>query len=231
MAENDPRRVLETLIQERREDYASLSRLIGRNPAYIQQFIKRGVPRKLDEADRATLARYFGVDEEMLGGPPAPLSARIVAVGVGAGAAARRGADFVAVPRLAVRASAGPGALATEEATRGRFAFDPGWLRGLTAGGPAALSLIRVEGDSMSPTLEDGDDILVDGGDGADRLRDGIYVLRMDDALLVKRLQLNPIARRVTIASDNAAYPPLPDCDPARIHIVGRVVWGGRRFR
>lgn len=227
MAESDPRRVLETLIHERGEDYASLSRLIGRNPAYIQQFIKRGVPRKLDEADRATLARYFGVDEGALGGPPAPSSARIVP----AGAAARRDADFVAVPRLAVRASAGPGALATEEATRGRFAFDQGWLRGLTTGGPAALSLIRVEGDSMSPTLEDGDDILVDGGDGADRLRDGIYVLRMDDALLVKRLQLNPIDRCVTIASDNVAYPPLPDCDPARIHIVGRVVWGGRRFR
>lgn len=227
MSETDPRGVLETLIRERGEDYASLSRLIGRNPAYIQQFIKRGVPRKLDEADRTTLARYFGVDEAMLGGPPPEIRARIMPIG----ATARRDVDYVAVPRLSVRASAGPGALATEEATRGRFAFDPGWLRGLTAGGPATLSLIRVEGDSMSPTLEDGDDILVDGGDGADRLRDGIYVLRMDDALLVKRLQRNPIDRRITIASDNPSYPSLPDCDPARIHIVGRVIWGGRRFR
>ena len=40
----------------------------------------------------------------------------------------------------------------------------------------------------MAPTLSAGDDILVDLADAADRLHDGIYVLRVDDALLVKRL-------------------------------------------
>ena len=50
--------------------------------------------------------------------------------------------------------------------------------------------MIRVAGDSMAPTLGDGDDILVDRGDGAERLRDGIYVLRLDGALVVKRLVL-----------------------------------------
>src|SRR3546814_13360797 len=54
---------------ERRENYDALSRLIGRNPSYIQQYIKRGTPRKLSETDRRTLARYFGVDEQLLGGP------------------------------------------------------------------------------------------------------------------------------------------------------------------
>jgi hypothetical protein len=57
----DPRIVLERLIAERGENYADLSRLLKRNPAYIQQFIKRGSPRKLDEEDRRVLARYFGV--------------------------------------------------------------------------------------------------------------------------------------------------------------------------
>src|SRR4029079_4104983 len=71
MSAIDQRRALERLIQDRHEDYAGLSRLIGRNAAYIQQFIKRGTPRKLDEEDRKTLARYFGVDESVLGGPPA----------------------------------------------------------------------------------------------------------------------------------------------------------------
>src|SRR3546814_2525614 len=67
----------------------------------------------------------------------------------------------------------------------------PKWLRGLGAD-PRALSIIRVAGDSMAPTLIDGDDILVDGGDAAGRLRDGIYVLRMDDALMVKRIARAP---------------------------------------
>lgn len=46
MAE-DPRALLERLIGERGEDYAGLSRLIGRNPAYVQQYIKRGTPKRL----------------------------------------------------------------------------------------------------------------------------------------------------------------------------------------
>lgn len=74
---------LARLIEERREDYAGLSRLLGRNPAYIQQFIKRGVPRKLAEEDREKLARYFGVDEALLGGPgkaPDTAAASLIAV-------------------------------------------------------------------------------------------------------------------------------------------------------
>ena len=82
----------------------------------------------------------------------------------------------------------------------------------------------------MAPTLADGDEILVDRGDGAERLRDGIYVLRIDDALVVKRVALNPAARTIAVRSDNPAYPGWPDCDPAAVDIVGRVVWAGRRI-
>ena len=82
------RDTLDRLIRDRGEDYAALSRLIGRNPAYIQQFIHRGSPRRLAENDRKLLARYLGVDESLLGGP----------------AAAPVADDLVAVPRLAVEA-------------------------------------------------------------------------------------------------------------------------------
>ena len=92
--------------------------------------------------------------------------------------------------------SAGPGAIVTEELGKPYFAFDERWLKALTASAPANLSIVRVEGDSMAPTLNAGDDILVDLGDCAERLRDGIYVLRIDDALVVKRLALNPVGRR-----------------------------------
>ena len=82
----------------------------------------------------------------------------------------------------------------------------------------------------MAPTLNDGDDILVDLADGNERLRDGIYVLRADDALLVKRLAIHPVGRRVTIQSDNPAYSDLPDCGLDEIHCIGRVIWAGRRI-
>ena len=60
---------LDALIASRGEDYASLSRLLGRNASYVQQFIKRGVPRRLSESDRRILSRHFGIAEHLLGGP------------------------------------------------------------------------------------------------------------------------------------------------------------------
>ena len=60
------------------------------------------------------------------------------------------------------------------------------------------------------------------------RLRDGVYVLRRDDALIVKRLANNPASGRVSIHSDNENYPSWPECDPATLDTVGRVIWAGR---
>ncbi|HEX8642024.1 MAG TPA: S24 family peptidase [Allosphingosinicella sp.] len=217
MSWTDQRAALERLIKERREDYAGLSRLLGRNAAYIQQFIKRGVPRKLDADDVALLARYFGVSEAELGGRPAAESSS--------------SGELVHVAGFEVGASAGHGATAEGEAVVSNFAFSREWLRRLSRSNAADLSLITVQGDSMLPSLADGDDILVDRSDSAERLRDGIYVLRRDDSLMVKRIAVNPAARRVTIKSDNPAYPEWPDCDLATIEVIGRVVWAGRRIR
>jgi phage repressor protein C with HTH and peptisase S24 domain len=211
---NDPRLVLERLCAERGEDFAGLSRMLGRNAAYIQQFVRRGVPRRLREEERGKLARYFGISESLLGGPAGDVPA----------------ADgLVRIKRHPVMVSAGPGAGASEELGKPYFAFDERWLKALTTSVPSNLSIVRVEGDSMAPTLNAGDDILVDLGDSAARLRDGIYVLRIDDALVVKRIALNPIARRVTVQSDNPAYPDWPDCSLGEINCIGRVIWSGRR--
>lgn len=211
---NDPRKVLERLCAERGEDFAGLSRLIGRNPAYIQQYIRRGVPKRLHEEERRKLARYFGIAESLLGGPAGP----VVEDG-----------GLVPIPRRAASASAGSGAVGDDLAARPMIAFDGQWLKRLTAAAPGDLSMIRVTGDSMAPTLNDGDDIMVDHSDGLARLRDGIYVLRIEDSLLVKRLALHPLGRMVTIQSDNPAYPDWPDCALDTIDCIGRVVWAGRK--
>ena len=210
----DPRLVLERLCAERGEDFAGLSRMLGRNPAYIQQFVRRGVPKRLKEEERRKLARYFSISEALLGGPAdAPVDA----------------SGLVSVKRHPVAASAGPGAIVAEEMGKPYFAFDERWLKALTATPAANLSIVRVQGDSMSPTLNHGDEILVDLGDPADRLRDGIYVLRSDDALVVKRLAMHPMGRRVTVQSDNPAYPDWPDCGIEEIHVIGRVIWASRK--
>lgn len=242
MTDADARAALDALIRDRREDYAGLSRLIGRNPAYIQQYVKRGTPRRLDERDRHVLAAYFGVPESALGGPAAR-EIRVARVGTATetrrSAAARsdagaprskRGADLIGVPRLALGASAGSGAFAGAERAASEMLFPSALLRDLGVGRPDALSLIRVEGDSMLPTLGNGDDILVDGDDAADRLRDGIYVLRVADAVIVKRVSLTP-GGGIAVRSDNPLSPDWPDVDRASLAVIGRVIWAGRRLR
>ena len=211
------RGMLEKLCVERGANFAALSRLVGRNEAYIQQFLRKGTPRRLPERERGILARFFAVPEAQLGGPAVdPL--------IDDGA-------MVAVSRSAVRASAGPGAVGDDSSSKKPyFAFDPRWLKALTVTPPSRLTIIRVEGDSMAPTLDPGDDILVDHDDSGGRLRDGIYVLRVDEALLVKRLALHPLGRRVTVQSDNPAYSDWPDCGIGDLQCIGRVIWSGHRI-
>src|SRR3954469_21648898 len=106
---SDPRLVLERLCVERREDFAGLSRMLGRNSAYIQQFVRRGVPKRLKEEERRKLARYFSVSESLLGGSPGE----------------QDGANgWVSIKRHPVLVSAGPGAIVSEEFGKPYFAFD-----------------------------------------------------------------------------------------------------------
>ena len=208
-----PRETLERLCRDRNVDFSTLSRLVGRNPAYIQQYIKRGTPRELAEKDRRTIAEFFGVDERELGGPDR-------------GPSRQRMIDIVRRP---VRAAAGYGGINEHEVAEAAFAFDHAMLRTMTRTPPDQLSVIGVQGDSMHPTLSNGDDILVDQGDAADRLRDGIYVLRIEDGLVVKRLALHPLGRTVTVQSDNPAHADWPGLELDKIDVVGRVLWAGRR--
>ncbi|WP_296677749.1 S24 family peptidase [Novosphingobium sp.] len=216
MVTEDPRARLLSLAAQRGVSLSSLSDLIGRNSTYLQQFIRKGSPRKLEETDRRTLARFFGVAESELGAPEekAALSA-----------GNPRRADWIDVPRLALGASAGPGAVAGEEAAIGAFRFAGRWLReqGLD---PAQLSAIRVEGDSMEGTLRDGDEILVDRTPRG--LRDGIHVVRAGDALLVKRIDTAQPGR-IVLVSDNPAYRPI-ELAPEDVQVIGRVVWKSGRL-
>ncbi|MBB4098544.1 S24 family peptidase [Sphingomonas kyeonggiensis] len=199
------RAALEALIAENGTSLTELSRLLGRNAAYLQQYLVRGTPRLLSEADRALLARYFGVAEARLGGPELE--------------------GLVEVARLDVGASAGPGGLVEREARRRRGAqFSPELLRALGVR-PEAASMIRVQGDSMMPTLEDGDEILVDRDRRRIEGRGGVFVVRLDGELMVKRLRAG--VGGIEVISDN------PDWEmrvvPAKaLDVVGRVAWLGR---
>ena len=66
----DPVRALvEQLVADRQVELAKVSRAIGRNHAYLSQFLTRGVPRRLPERVREALASYFNISPEELRPP------------------------------------------------------------------------------------------------------------------------------------------------------------------
>ena len=195
--DNARTRLLE-LADEEQVSLAALSRMLGRNAAYLQQFVRRGSPRALPEEERRRLAAYFGVGEVELGGTArSPVGLR--------------------VPRLDVAASAGPGALVDDEVTLGADVIDPALVRRLGLKGEAAI--IRVRGESMEPGLIDGDQIVVDTGDRTPGARGGVFVIRIDGAVMVKRVSLS--GRTLVAVSDN----PAAAAPEGRIEVIGRVVW------
>lgn len=220
-AQSDARQRLLELSQARGASLASLSELLGRNASYLQQFIKKGSPRKLEEGDRRTLAQFFGIDEGELGGPlPSVKEKSYVRTPM-------RGdsREWVEVERLDIGASAGPGALPAGEAAFDAFRFSRRWLaeQGLEG---AQLSAITVEGDSMEPLLNNGDEILIDRAPRA--FRDGVHVVRLGDTLMVKRVA-RAGAGRFSLLSQNLAYPPV-DVAANEMEVIGRVVWKGGRI-
>lgn len=196
----EQREALERAAAARGESLAALSRLIGRNAAYLQQFVTRGSPRLLAEADRRKLARYLGLSDAALGGPAVE--------------------GLVPVARVDAGAAAGRGRLVETE-RRSELLLDPALLRRLGVRADMA-STIRVEGASMEPTLCDGDEILVDGARRALGVRPVIYVFRREGLVAVKRLRA--MGAEVEVVSDNPAF--AREVVPvSAIDVVGRVVW------
>ena len=214
-------RLLE-LAQSSGASLAALSGMIGRNPSYLQQFVRKGSPRKLEEQDRRKLAQFFGVAESELGAPQVSVEEKSYA---SAKNLARAAAGWVEVPRLDIGASAGPGAVPHSEMAFDSFRFSHRWLRehGLES---AQLSSITVEGDSMEPLLRDGDEILVDRAPRT--FRDGVHVVRLGETLMVKRVA-SVGAGRFALLSQNLAYPAI-EVAAEEIEMIGRVVWKGGRI-
>ncbi len=137
--------------------------------------------------------------------------------------------ELVFVPTYEVSAAAGDGIIIDVEYETGRLAFRQDWLRSVTSAHTEDLAVITVHGDSMYPTLADGDTILVDMTQHAPA-QDGVYIVRFGDFVLVKRLLIDPVRREVTISCDNENYPRLAPVDPVDVDVAGRVIWVGRRI-
>ena len=111
------------------------------------------------------------------------------------------------LPVLDVQASAGAGRVVTEEKTLGFISFDAAYLRSLNLA-IADLFTMQGVGESMEPTLRSGEFLLCSKSEHHVQPGDGIFVIRLEGDILVKRLQRLP-GRKIKVSSDNdALYEP-----------------------
>lgn len=139
--------------------------------------------------------------------------------------------DIVLVRKFDVQASAGAGAIAIGQGEEGVqfMALQASWLRSRNIN-PDFCELLTARGDSMEPTIRDGDTMIIDTS--IDRARDNhIYVLVFDGMVLVKRFH-KKISGGIVLMSDNPLYPPeeIAPADVPNLHIAGRLVWAGRFY-
>ena len=206
---------------------------LGRNDAYLQQFLQRGSPRRLPEEIRHQLAGLLGVDEQLLradaGYRPVPPRQ----TDEGPAGYPPLPARLVHVPLLEVEVSAGGGGFdyVAEDTTAG-WPFDRSLLGTIYDGAPDDLRLVIVRGESMTPLLEDGDMVLVNTAD-TQPSPPGIFVLFDGIGLMVKSLELLPGSSTaeplVRISSANTHYSAYQR-RLVEIDIRGRIIWFGRRL-
>jgi hypothetical protein len=136
--------------------------------------------------------------------------------------------DYVVVPRYDVRVSAGKGVAEPgheHELPLGAFAFALSWVQENLGRSGRGFCSVRVHGDSMQPTLLQGDEIIIDRQ--VQRVDvSGIYVIALRGDLLVKRVQ-RKLDGSLVVKSDNAAYEPehITSDIAEEFRVVGRMVW------
>ena len=230
--ERDPvRERLRQLLWQQGVSLAEASIALGRNKAYLQQYLARGMPRVLSFQDSETLGNLLGCDPAALrhDALPAPKPWKKTR---------RARPRTAAVAEMELEAAAGPGAwndgFVLEKA---RWQLPDAMVRHEGDAEPEALRIIKVRGNSMEPELREGDRLVVDTArrmPGAGEL----FVLWDGDGLVVKRVE--PVHEppgeqggergdergppRLRLLSANPDYPAYV-CRADDVHIVGKVLW------
>jgi phage repressor protein C with HTH and peptisase S24 domain len=134
--------------------------------------------------------------------------------------------EYALIPQYSTRASCGNGFLNDHVEVKGGLAFKREWLARFNLNEKNA-SVIYAHGDSMNPTIQDGDVLLLDQSPSPVRPGE-VYAVMMDDEVVVKRL-IKEFGITL-LRSDNpnkTAYPNISVPPGHNLQVIGRVVWRG----
>ena len=90
-------------------------------------------------------------------------------------------------------------------------------------------AVVVVEDDLMKPTVACGDEVVINRLQSNEVIRDGLYVLRVEGTIVVRRIALEPRPGLVTVVCDHPKYPHWSSISKRSLHWIGRVCWIGKR--
>lgn len=185
---------------------ADLSRRLGKNHSYIQQYVTRGIPRSLPKLAAQRLAEYLGVDVGMFGiKEDAALTIDTIIV----------------VPWFArFKKNRHPSLSA--------WPFPLSFAREQLAVDPSAIRISKVSGNDMAPMLKDGDVIAINTEDH-DLSLSGIFAIESKNQMIMRRMRpiIESGVKKIMVLGDNV---PSHIVETTAIRIVGRIVWYGRKI-
>ncbi|MEM6901328.1 MAG: LexA family transcriptional regulator [Pseudomonadota bacterium] len=207
-----------------------LRRLMEANPELNPANVAKGagldnstIRKMLEDGKRSpnlrtalAICRYLGVNIMEMVGERAPVASEH---------------EYVSIPRYGAELSAGGGAINTTEPVLDFIPFTADFLADrLRRDDVEGLVMVKAAGESMEPTITDGDLVMVDTAD--QKHRAGIFAFLLSGESYVKRLEW--IDQGVTIISDHPAYPARAlsedEAFVGDFELIGRVRWVGRTF-
>jgi phage repressor protein C with HTH and peptisase S24 domain len=211
---------IHTRIAKRRAElglsYEALGELLGVSWQTVQQWEKDTAPKRTRLADVAkalqTTPEYLLIGIETTLEPEFPRTPSEE--------------EYALIPQYSTRASCGNGYLNDHVEVKGGLAFKREWLARFNLNEKNA-SVIYAHGDSMNPTIQDGDVLLID--QSPTQVRAGeVYAVMMDEEVVVKRL-IKEFGITL-LRSDNpnkSAYSDISVPPGHNLQVIGRVVWRG----
>lgn len=227
---DDVRAFVAQKIKEKKFALNDLSIKIGMGNTYLFQYLKRNSPKTLDEKTRKPLAYFLDVNEDLLiDDETRKTLTHLTGVSVVAEKITSLfvKSDNVVIDIIDATACCGNGIENLTEKVCGHWKLPIAEYNTITTGNPNNIKMLRVQGDSMQPTINDGDWVWVDISNNFIS-SDGMYLIKMHTGLAVKRLQSG--LNNIKIKSDNPTYSDIT-ADIGEINIIGKVVYilNGRR--
>lgn len=97
-------------------------------------------------------------------------------------------------------------------------------LRQLTNAAPENIKIIKATGDSMKPTINPDDMVWIDISYKTPS-SDGLYLLKVGNELMIKRIQINPFDNSAIVKTDNPNYLPIENSNYKKIDVIGKIIY------